>query len=226
MALGCIQALHRGPPRAHLQCITLLPTSLHQPSIASYSSPSPLLLGHHLPFQIQGGRLGDLGGASRGSGKPGGAHAGFLPGNPGLGIHGRSRRRSDGEGRRERERRRTGRAEKGLGIRRAKDRKACKATRICINTRWISWLAAEDASIHRIAASFGSDSSKNAPLAHMVCHALLCETRLCLPGYSMLFTVKCAPGLYGAPHSAVRNAPLTSMVQHALQCEMRHALRC
>ena len=31
------------------------------------------------------------------------------------------------------------------GIRGARDRKPCKATRICINTRWLLWLAAEDA---------------------------------------------------------------------------------
>ena len=42
--------------------------------------------------------FGGLGGASRGSGEPGGAHAGFLPGDPGLGIHGRSRRRGGGIG--------------------------------------------------------------------------------------------------------------------------------
>ena len=52
--------------------------------------------------------MGCLGGAGRGSGELGGAHAGIPPGDPGLGIHGGSRRK-DGERREERREERRGR---------------------------------------------------------------------------------------------------------------------
>ena len=40
--------------------------------------------------------MGCLGGASRGSGEPGGAHAGILPGGPGFGHSGQNDRGRDG----------------------------------------------------------------------------------------------------------------------------------
>ena len=69
-----------------------------------------------------------LGGASRGPGELGEAHAGIPPGDPGLGIHGgsRRRRRRDGEKREERVRRERGEGEENGQGERGSDDDLCK----------------------------------------------------------------------------------------------------